>query len=67
MIRTTLATAALALASLAAPAMADSTQAYCTLAWDDTSKESIQGPDCYFSQSGGNVYIDFNYYKFAIG
>ena len=65
MIRTTLTAAALALASLAAPALADSTKAYCTLAWDDTSKGSIQGP-CGFSQSGGNVYVyDFNYYKFA--
>jgi len=49
MIRTTLTAAALALGSLAAPAMADSTKAYCTLAWDDTSKGSIQGP-CTFSQ-----------------
>ena len=65
MIRTTLTAAALALASLAAPSMADSTKAYCTLAWDDTSKGSIQGP-CDFSQSGGNIYVDdYNYYKFA--
>ncbi|MEJ6827596.1 MAG: hypothetical protein QNK79_05605 [Synechococcus sp. ArSW.bin.68] len=65
MIRTTLTAAALALGSLAAPAMADSTKAYCTLAWDDTSKGSIQGP-CTFSQYSGNVYIDnFDYYKFA--
>jgi hypothetical protein len=64
MIRT-LTAAALALASLAAPSMADSTKAYCALAWDDTSKGSIQGP-CDFSQYQGNVYVDdFNYYKFA--
>ncbi|MDA9868006.1 hypothetical protein N9C85_01070 [Synechococcus sp. AH-224-I15] len=65
MIRTTLTVAALALGSLAAPAMADSTKAYCTLAWDATSKGSIQGP-CTFSQYSGNVYVDdFNFYKFA--
>jgi hypothetical protein len=64
MIRTTL-TAALALASLAAPAMADSTEAYCTLAWHDDSMRTIAGP-CDFSQFQGNVYVDdFNHYKFA--
>jgi hypothetical protein len=51
--------------SLAAPSMADSTKAYCTLVWDDTSKVPIRGP-CDFSQSSGNVYVyDFNYYNFA--
>ena len=65
MIRTTLTAAALALASLAAPAMADSTKAYCTLAWHDDSMRMIEGP-CDFSQYSGNVYVDdFNYYKFA--
>ena len=65
MIRTTLTAAALALGSLLTPALADSRKAYCTLAWDDTSKGSIQGP-CTFSQYSGNVYIDdFNFYKFA--
>ena len=65
MIRTTLTTAALALGSLMTPALADSRKAYCTLAWDDTSKGSIQGL-CTFSQYSGNVYVDdFNFYKFA--
>lgn len=65
MIRTTLTAAALTLGTLAAPAMADSTKAYCTLAWYDDSMRTIEGP-CDFSQSGGNVYVDdFNYYKFA--
>ena len=65
MIRTTLTAAALALGSLLTPALADSRKAYCTLAWDDTSKGSIQGL-CTFSQYSGNVYVDdFNFYKFA--
>ena len=65
MIRTTLTSAVIALASLAAPALADSTKAYCTLAWHDDSMQRIQGP-CTFSQYSGNVYVnDFNYYKFA--
>ena len=65
MIRTTLTAAALALGSLLTPALAESRKAYCTLAWDDTSKGSIQDP-CTFSQYSGNVYIDnFDYYKFA--
>ena len=65
MIRTTLTAAALAIGSLLTPALADSRKAYCTLAWDDTSKGSIQGP-CTFSQYSGNVYVDdFNFYKFA--
>ena len=64
MIRTTLTAAALAIGSLLTPVLADSTKAYCTLAWEDTTKGTIQGP-CDFSQSGGNVYVDdFNYYKF---
>lgn len=65
MVRTTLTAAAIAVATLAAPAQADSTSAYCSLAWDDTSKGSIKGP-CTFSQYQGNVYVnDFNFYKFA--
>ena len=65
MIRTTLTAAALAIGSLLTPALADSTKAYCTLAWQDSDKEMIQGP-CGFSQFQGNVYVyDFNYYKFA--
>ena len=44
MIKTTLTAAALAIGSLLTPALADSTKAYCTLAWDDSSKGSIQGP-----------------------
>ena len=67
MIRTTLTAiaGAIAIGSLSAPALADSTKAYCTLAWHDDSMKSIQGP-CTFSQYSGNVYVDnFNYYKFA--
>ena len=65
MIRATLTAKILAIAVLAAPAQADSTEAYCMLTWDDSSKDSIKGP-CTFSQYGGNAYIDdFNYYKFA--
>ena len=65
MIRSTLTAAALAIAALTAPAQADSTSAYCSLAWDDTSKGSIKGP-CTFSQYQGNVDVDdFNFYKFA--
>ena len=65
MIRTTLTAAAIAIAALAAPALADSTKAYCTLAWHDDSMKRIDGP-CTFSQYSGNVYIDnFDYYKFA--
>ena len=72
MFRTTLATLTLALASLAAPAMAESTKAYCTLAWYvETVKKlhmalpMIEGP-CDFSRYQGNIYVDdFNYYKFA--
>ncbi|MAJ29122.1 MAG: hypothetical protein CMJ92_06960 [Planctomycetes bacterium] len=53
-------------------AMADSTKAYCTLAWhEETVKRMhmavpmIEG-SCTFSQYQGNVYVDdFNYYKFA--
>jgi hypothetical protein len=72
MIRTTLTAAALAIAALAAPAQADSTKAYCTLAWHDETVQKlhiavrrIEGP-CDFSQYQGNAYVDdFNYYKFA--
>ncbi len=65
MIRTTLTAVALAIGSLAAPALADSTKAYCTLAWHDDSMRTIAGP-CGFSQYQGNVYVDdFRYYKFA--
>ena len=65
MIRTTLTAVALAIGSFAATALADSTNAYCTLAWHDDSMRTISGP-CVFSQYQGNVYVDdFNYYKFA--
>ena len=65
MIRTTLTAAALAIGSLLTPALADSTKAYCTLAWHDDSMRRIDGP-CTFSQYSGNVYVDdFNFYKFA--
>ena len=65
MIRTTLTGAALALSSIAAPALADSTKAYCTLSWHNHTTDKIEGP-CIFSQYQGNVYVDdFNYYKFA--
>ena len=72
MIRTTLTAAAIPIAALAAPAQADSTKAYCTLAWHDETVQKlhmamprIEGP-CDFSQYQGNAYVDdFNYYKFA--
>ena len=65
MIRATFTATALAIAALAAPAQADSTEAYCMLTWDDTNKDSIKGP-CTFSQYGGNAYVDdFSSYKFA--
>ena len=65
MIRTTLTAAALAIGTMAAPALADSTKAYCTLAWHDDSMRTIAGT-CDFSQYSGNVYVDdFNFYKFA--
>lgn len=71
MIRTTLTAAALAIAALAAPTLADSTKAWCALTWYDTSKgfetpgKTIKGP-CTFSQSQGNAYVDnFNCYKFV--
>ena len=72
MIKTTLTAAALAIGSLLTPALADSTKAYCTLAWHDETVQKlhmavprIEGP-CDFSQYQGNVYVDdFNYYKFA--
>ena len=65
MIRTTLTVAVLTFGSSSVPAMANSTKAYCTLAWHDDSMPLIEGP-CDFSQSEGNAYVDdFNYYKFA--
>ena len=65
MIRTTLTAEALAIGTMAAPALADSTKAYCTLAWHDDSMRTIAGT-CDFSQYSGNVYVDdFNFYKFA--
>lgn len=65
MIRTSLTAAVLTLGSFLTPAMADSTKAYCTLAWHDDSMRTIAGP-CDFSQFQGNVYVDdFNFYKFV--
>ena len=65
MICTTLTAAALAIGTMAAPAMADSTKAHCTLSWHDHTMDKIEGP-CTFSQYQGNVYVDnFNFYKFA--
>ncbi|WP_157028535.1 hypothetical protein [Synechococcus sp. WH 8020] len=41
MIRITLAAAALALSSLVVPTMADSTKAYCTLAWREETLKRL--------------------------
>lgn len=47
------------------PAVAQPVDAYCTLAWHDSDKGSMEG-DCRFSQHQGNVYVDdFNYYNFV--
>lgn len=64
-VRATLTAAALTIGSLLTPTLSDSTKAYCTLSWHDSSKRSIQGP-CDFGQYQGSVYVnDFNFYKFA--
>ncbi len=72
MIRAYLAASALTLSSLTLPALADSTKAYCTLAWDEDAIHRehlavarIDGP-CLFRQDQGTVYVDdFNDYKFV--
>ena len=54
MIRTILTAAGLALGSLALPAMADSTEAYCVYAPHDHTMKALEGP-CRFSQYGTNT------------
>ena len=73
MIHTALATAALALCSLAAPAVAEIVPARCilakfdtTTAWDlSLSSTAVEKFDCSFLPNGGNITVNSNRWAFT--
>ena len=64
MIRTTLIAAALTLGSLALPAMAEIVPARCRLVKYDPATLEADNFDCQFRQSGGNVQVWSDRWKF---
>lgn len=45
-------------------AIAESTNAYCTLTWNDSNKQAVKGP-CIFRKDQVNVFVDDFDYKFG--